>query len=125
MRRLLSAILVTLIAVSAYGWIVAKMRVSKIDTTREFQIVITDAHADDTYVWLMVEGCSADHTDSGVICTLGWYARSDREWRQGSKQTAVPFRDAPRGVLLRFDALVTDRAGKHVASASLLTTRSF
>jgi hypothetical protein len=125
MKDLLIAHVVLLIAVSAYGFLAHTMRLSEIDDKRQFQIVVSDVKADDSYHWLQVEGCSADHTDDGVLCNQGWYGRSGREWRTGSKHTPVPFRDAPKGVLLRFEALVTDRRGKTVASASLITTRSF
>lgn len=125
MKRLLVAVLITLAAVSAYGFLAHRMRLSEIDDKREFQIVVTDANADDRYYWLAVEGCSAEPTDEGVACTMGWSGRSDRQWRAGAKQMPVPFRDAPKGVLLRFEAVVMDRLGKHLSSASLLTTRRF
>ena len=123
MRRLLGAILVALMAVSAFGFLESRLRFSKIEDRRDYIVVITDADADASYYWLTVEGCTADHGDDGVWCNNAWTGRSDREWR--GKQTAVHFRDAPRGPLLRFDAVVRDRQGQAKASASFLTTRKF
>jgi hypothetical protein len=124
-KRLLAAILFVLIAVSAYGFLASRMRLSEIDDKREYIVMVTDTDADESYVWLTVEGCSAEVTDDGIACNLGWYGRSDREWRHGKKQTPVPFRDAPRGVLLRFEAVVSDRDGKPRGSAAFITTRGF
>jgi hypothetical protein len=64
-----------------------------------------------------------------VICNNGWYGRSDRVWHRNrdgsvSKQTPVPFRDAPKGAILRFEAVITDRGGKVVNSSSFITRRS-
>lgn len=106
------------------GFVTSRMRISEIDDKREYVVMVTDTNADESYFWVVVEGCSADHTNDGVICNVGWYGRSDREWWKGRKQTPVPFRDAPRGVLLRFEAVVRDRGGKTIASASFITTRS-
>jgi hypothetical protein len=122
MKQLLYAHLIMLAAVSVAGFLTSRMRFSEIDDKRDFIVVVSDAQADASYFWLTVTGCSADHTDDGVFCNQGWAGRSDREWR--GKQTPVPFRDAPRGVLLRFDAVVTDRLGKAKASSSFITTRS-
>jgi hypothetical protein len=131
LRSLLWACALVLVAVSAYGFLAQRMRVSEIDDPpRIYQIVITDANASDAYDWVTVEGCSADHGDEGVVCNLGWYGRSDRAWSRDRttgkavKQMPVPFRDAPRGTLLRFEAVVRDRQGKMQASASFLTTRA-
>ena len=125
MRHLLAAIAIVLACVEFVGWMNPRMRISKIDDRRDFRVVVSDGGADDTYFWLVVEGCSADHTDYGVECNTRWFGRSDRAWGTDRKQETVPFRDAPKGVLLRFEALVMDRAGKHLASAAYLTTRSF
>lgn len=123
MTRLIWAVAIALVAVSAYGFVVNSLRLSEIEDRRTYIVVVTDAHADASYYWLTVEGCSADHTDNGIECNAGWYGRSDREWSTG-KQTPVPFRDAPRGPLLRFEARVTDRKGRTKATSSFLTTRS-
>lgn len=129
MKRLLVAILIVLIAVSAYGFLTARMRLTVIDEPREFLLVVSDTNADKSYAWLTVTGCTADHTDDGIICNIGWTSRSDREWsydaRTGepAKQMPLSFRDAPRGPILRFDAVVHDRFGKSVASASMITMR--
>jgi hypothetical protein len=113
-----------------YGFLAPYMRLTQIDDQRDYQIVVTDTAADDRYAVVMVEGCSADVSDdAGVICNNGWYGRSDRVWnrdREGnvSKQTPVPFRDAPKGALLRFEAVITDRRGKMINSSSFITRRS-
>ena len=115
-----------------YGFIASQMRLSEIDDTREYRIVVTDTAADDSYATVMVEGCSAEVTDdAGVVCSLGWYGRSDRAWTRDretgvvSRQIPLAFRDAPKGVLLRFEAVVSDRQGKPLNSASLVTRRGF
>lgn len=124
MRNLLTAIVTVLALVEIAAWMHPRMRISKIDDKREFQIVVSDGGADETYFWLTVEGCSAEVTDFGIECTNSWFGRTDREWRTQGRQEPVPFRDAPRGSILRFEARVSDRAGKAVASASYVTTRS-
>ena len=106
-----------------YGFLAPQMRLSAIADKRDYMVMVTDTSADESYFWVVVEGCSAEHTDDGVLCGTGWYGRSDREWWTGRKQTPVPFRDAPRGALLRFEAVVMDRLGKRLASASFITSR--
>ena len=108
-----------------YGFLAPYMRLTQIDDTRDFRIVVTDTAADDRYAVVMVEGCSADVSDdAGVICNNGWYGRSDRAWPVDRKQTSVPFRDAPKGALLRFEAVIADRQGKPINTASFITRRS-
>lgn len=122
MHRLLSACVMALLAVSAYGFLASRMRLSEIDDKRDFRIVVSDVNADDSYAWVTVRGCTAEVSDAGVFCDpRGWEGRSDRAW--SGKQTSVPFREAPRGILLRFDVVVSDRDGKMKASASMITTR--
>jgi hypothetical protein len=124
-RNLCTAFVILCGVLFIYGFVAEKMRLSEIDDKREYVVMVTDTDADESYFWLTVEGCSAEVTDDGIACGLGWYGRSDREWRHGKKQTPVPFRDAPRGVLLRFEAVVSDRDGKARGSASFITTRGF
>lgn len=129
MTRLLSALVILLVAVSAYGYLTAKMRLTTIDESKEFLVVVTDSRADASYRYLTVTGCSADHTDNGIECNLGWTGRSDREWifdrvtGEPLRQMTVPMRDAPRGPILRFDAVVLNREGRAVSSASMIAMR--
>lgn len=129
MRRLFGAILLVLIAVSAYGFLVHRMRLTTIDEPREYLVVVSDPSANESYYWLYITGCAADHTDEGVVCNVtGWSGSSDRAWTRDRvtgavKQMPMSFRDAPRGPILRFEAVVRDRAGKAVASASMITMR--
>jgi hypothetical protein len=124
-KSLLAAIVIVLALVEFMGFFNPVMRLTTIDDKRSFYVVVSDARADASYTWLTVEGCSASATDEGVLCDHGWYGRSDREWGRDRKQESVPFRDAPKGPLLRFEAVVLDRAGKTRASSSLLTARRF
>lgn len=113
-------------ALFVYGFIAGeRIRVSKRDDKREFVIVVSAADADDRYSVLRVEGCSAEMTDDGMECAIGWYGSSSREWGKDRKQEPVPFRDAPRGVPLLFMAVVYDRHGKVLVSSTYLTSRSF
>jgi hypothetical protein len=113
-----------------YGFLAPYMRLTQIDDKRDYRIVVTDTAADDRYDVVMVEGCSAEVSDdAGVICNNGWYGRSDRVWARDTdgnvtKQTSVPFRDAPKGPILRFEAVITDRQGKRINSSSYITRRS-
>jgi hypothetical protein len=130
MRHFVAAFAIVCGVLFIYGFLAPYMRLTQIDDTRDYQIVVTDTAADDRYAVVMVEGCSADVTeDAGVICNNGWYGRSDRVWHRNrdgsvSKQTPVPFRDAPKGAILRFEAVITDRGGKVVNSSSFITRRS-
>jgi hypothetical protein len=106
-----------------YGFIAGeRMRLSKRDARREFEIVISAADADARYWRVLVEGCTAEVTDRGVECTLGWYGNSERDWR--GKQLPIPFPDAPRGVPLLFFAVIADRQGKALVTSTFLTSRS-
>jgi hypothetical protein len=105
-----------------YGFVSGGMRLSKIDAGREFAVVVSDTSANSSYHWLTIQGCVAEPSDDGVFCLPnGWFGHSGRGW--AGVQVSVPFRDAPRGVLLRFDAAVSDRHGKTRSSATFLTVR--
>jgi hypothetical protein len=111
-------------ALFVYGFIAGeRIRVSKRDDTREFVIVVSAADADERYDTLWVEGCSAEMTDRGMECAMGWYGSSARQW--SGKQVPVPFRDAPRGIPLLFLAIIADRQGKALVTSTYLTSRSF
>lgn len=125
MKPLLTALAVWLVLVTLAGSMLApQMRLTSIDDPRDYRIVVTDTAADQRYAWVVVEGCSAEATEDGVLCTNAWYGRTDREWWAGRKQTTVPFRDAPKGVILRFEAVIADQQGKALNTAAMITRRS-
>jgi hypothetical protein len=122
MRNFTAAFAIVCGILFVYGFVVAGMRLSKIEGPREFTIVVSDTSADRSYSWLTVQGCVAEPSEDGVFCLPnGWFGHSGREW--AGVQVPVPFRDAPKNVLLRFDAVVSDRQGKSQASATFLTVR--
>ena len=107
-----------LLSISILGTIIESSTAAREQVLAFIQRVIPlDSVRAETLLFNLVE-------DRGVVChPQGWWGGTGRSWI--GKQTPVPFREAPKGVLLRFDARVLDRRGKVVASASMLTTRSF
>lgn len=126
LRNLLTAIVIVLIVVSAYGSFAGgkdRMRLTKIEEKRLVTLIVTVPDANDSYYWLQIYGCAALVDENGVRCDpAGWWGPSGR---QASTQTQylIPFRDAPRVGTLHFTAFVADRFGNRIASATLTFMR--
>ena len=118
MKRLHSALIVTLLIVSAYGFIDRKgITLQARSQPRLVTVRITLNDVGDTYRWLGVYGCSAELSEDSPApyCNGFWERDSGFEIDGTKKFHQIEWRDLPGGTMLII-AVARDADGKQIAS---------